>query len=1300
MKSPQKDTTATRNSPSPQPFFKKNNSSGFFSSKPENPFLETTPFLNESSSIEKASEQETTALDAQAMQSRVIARSSSGSESHVQTKKRPVNPPLRNRRTEQEAQVDEKVEKEGNEGVSSVQKSIIDHPTPPPEDEDSSTNPNNVIQGNGITSIPSSKKKEGSVVQRWESEVPDSEVRFNVGGENSLGEIDSDVKDFTSGPLSDHKVRTGLISGSLTDQISNAHAEITSGEISISGSGSGLDRSKALQEPGVEATQTSPDNEVPDGEQLGEEQKVQGEELEKEQEDNAICQQWASEERSEARAVQNQRASLPQNSANDSEEGSEAESNASEVRRELHAIDTEFDGSIKRPEQPAMDESGNANPARINEFSSDTEAHTNDLNATAIRDINEDRGEFDVSSEREVEGLSFDMSSIEEPQLERPGEEVFVDALESVGLTHEQQQFSENVNVAQEKLIEGSSEVTQHREQFNQEYEEQRTSLEAESQGQVNQITESARQQESTAHQEVETRVAEAKTNWDAEREAALMQHQVSVDQKIAQAEADIETEQTNFDLETTQAIDNAIAEAEGETAIAEARAEEETQRAEKEAEEGGFWDWVGSALDAVIDAITTVISAIFDALNWIIDQIFKALQCVIEFIVEAFRFIIIGILEVLQWGLKLLGDGLEALFGEQARKWIDSINSFIDDTISVLNAIIDWVREALVGVLEFINQGLQALVTLIKWSYTLFVLLITGLWIRYLWLAIEHFDRLWTNIWASFDGLGDLMMERLGPSMREFWTHFWTPGNQLLLAIGLIVFIIGLFVGISEVVAIIMIIIAALYLLTVVVELGNRFMEYVRQIWEDDVDGARETLADTIWWFLFNLPLVLLAIFGIRGGIKAIRGGRAVDSGGGRGKGGERAVPDGEAGRGGEGCFIAGTPIRIHNGFRSIEDLEPNDLILGWDFGQNRQAHCFVLRTIRYEVDAVYDIKLQNTTLTTTSKHPFWVGGRGWVEARSLTTEDLLCSPGRGVQRIKSITIRRGGYTVYNIEVGNVKNYLVSEEGILVHNKPMRASTLQERASALEPRVNELLEQARELPDHAPNKSKMIRQLEELNPEAERLGNKAKEAKSAEEMEGSRTRIEEVEESLIRTEEIIEVNGKVAGLNQRIHELIEQVKEVPPDKLETKYTLLQELEALKSEVSGMKEVIAEDAAFASELYGDIRVIENRVAEITEQLTRTPKEVPTHPITGEPIPRPHLEPHKNMLPTEGEMPYVSPRPGQEVVNAQGRAGYLDAEGRVWQIDHTKLRAGRFFEWDVQTSDGGHINVGSDGTVTH
>jgi hypothetical protein len=90
-----------------------------------------------------------------------------------------------------------------------------------------------------------------------------------------------------------------------------------------------------------------------------------------------------------------------------------------------------------------------------------------------------------------------------------------------------------------------------------------------------------------------------------------------------------------------------------------------------------------------------------------------------------------------------------------------------------------------------------------------------------------------------------------------------------------------------------------------------------------------------------------------------------------------------------------------------------------------------------------------------------------------------------------------------------------------------------------------------------------------------------------------------------------------------------------------------------------------------------------------------------NPPEGSTIPRPTLKYPKSMLPTGGDHPYVGPEGPDDVVQATGeKSGYLDRDGNIWQVDRTKARTNKFFEWDVQTKDGGHINVGSDGKVTH
>jgi hypothetical protein len=78
-------------------------------------------------------------------------------------------------------------------------------------------------------------------------------------------------------------------------------------------------------------------------------------------------------------------------------------------------------------------------------------------------------------------------------------------------------------------------------------------------------------------------------------------------------------------------------------------------------------------------------------------------------------------------------------------------------------------------------------------------------------------------------------------------------------------------------------------------------------------------------------------------------------------------------------------------------------------------------------------------------------------------------------------------------------------------------------------------------------------------------------------------------------------------------------------------------------------------------------------------------------------PRPHLAHPRSELPTEGQRRYMPPhqRGNPEIVNNPQGAGYIDADGNVWIWAHDQ-HAGP--HWDVQHPNGGHTNVGPDGSV--
>jgi hypothetical protein len=191
-------------------------------------------------------------------------------------------------------------------------------------------------------------------------------------------------------------------------------------------------------------------------------------------------------------------------------------------------------------------------------------------------------------------------------------------------------------------------------------------------------------------------------------------------------------------------------------------------------------------------------------------------------------------------------------------------------------------------------------------------------------------------------------------------------------------------------------------------------------------------------------------------------------------------------------------------------------------------------------------------------------------------------------------------------------------------------------------------------------------------------------------------------------------------------------------EDLPTKLTMLDEIVAKAEQALGkLKQKVKENARALSEEHGQVKgEVEAEIRQLEKDLQAAEADIETAKELGDPgeidvlreklddvrakseaaeqkiedtinptfavePPRPHLKYPKNMLPDGGDHPYRSGNPAEEVVTVGGaKPGYKDADGNIWQVDPTKARAGKFFEWDVQTPDGGHINVGSDGSVTH
>ncbi|WBW97314.1 polymorphic toxin-type HINT domain-containing protein [Oceanirhabdus sp. W0125-5] len=153
--------------------------------------------------------------------------------------------------------------------------------------------------------------------------------------------------------------------------------------------------------------------------------------------------------------------------------------------------------------------------------------------------------------------------------------------------------------------------------------------------------------------------------------------------------------------------------------------------------------------------------------------------------------------------------------------------------------------------------------------------------------------------------------------------------------------------------------------------------------------------------------------------------------------KGGKKSVQTAAETVSDIGCFTAGTKIETENGLKSIEDIKVGEKVLAKDIETGKTTYREVLRTFIRAHHTIVSIKIKGRIIETTSDHPFWVKGKGWVEAGNLSEEDILEDQmGRDIE-IEEIQVKRyeEAITVYNFEVAEDHNYYVSDIGILVHN-------------------------------------------------------------------------------------------------------------------------------------------------------------------------------------------------------------------------------------------------------------------------
>ena len=144
--------------------------------------------------------------------------------------------------------------------------------------------------------------------------------------------------------------------------------------------------------------------------------------------------------------------------------------------------------------------------------------------------------------------------------------------------------------------------------------------------------------------------------------------------------------------------------------------------------------------------------------------------------------------------------------------------------------------------------------------------------------------------------------------------------------------------------------------------------------------------------------------------------------------------------------CFAPETLVETEDGLRPIDTLKAGDRVLARDPETAALAYKPVLRMIitprrALETLVVVSALGQMESVRVTPNHPFFVRGRGWVEASQIVpNEDALSDDSGGELRVASAASMAEGSTVYNMEVQDFHTYFVGRSHAWVHNQSVNS--------------------------------------------------------------------------------------------------------------------------------------------------------------------------------------------------------------------------------------------------------------------
>jgi hypothetical protein len=123
--------------------------------------------------------------------------------------------------------------------------------------------------------------------------------------------------------------------------------------------------------------------------------------------------------------------------------------------------------------------------------------------------------------------------------------------------------------------------------------------------------------------------------------------------------------------------------------------------------------------------------------------------------------------------------------------------------------------------------------------------------------------------------------------------------------------------------------------------------------------------------------------------------------------------------------------------GLVAIEKIKAGDVVISTDPDTLETAEKPVLETYVRQVDKLVHLTINGEEIVTTVDHPFYVQGKGFINAGNLLVGDRLVSVNGEDLSVDDCYIEECDFptTVYNFQVEDYHTYFVGQSAVWVHN-------------------------------------------------------------------------------------------------------------------------------------------------------------------------------------------------------------------------------------------------------------------------